>query len=142
MVLYAKDIVMKDFLSMPAQTSVLEAAKAMKAARHGFVVVGEAKSPVGMVTEWDVLSKVVAGGMDPTKVSLGEIMSKDLVTIDEGTGLSAVSQVMSERGVRRLLVTKDGEIVGVITSRTMLEHLSEYVDKVSAQISRLQAPWF
>ena len=90
----------------------------------------------------DILSRVVAEGKDPDKVMLGEIMSKDLVTIEADAGLSAVSQLMSERGVRRLLVKQAGEVIGVMTSKTILARMNGYVDKVSSQISRLQAPWF
>jgi CBS domain-containing protein len=142
MVLYARDVVEKDFLSMPASSSVLEAAKAMSAARKGFVVVGSGGRPEGIVTEWDLLSKVVARARDPAGVRLEEVMSKDLVSVDAGLGLSMVSQVMTQKGIRRLLVEKDGEVVGVITSKTLMAHLSEYVDKVSAQISKLQTPGF
>jgi signal-transduction protein with cAMP-binding, CBS, and nucleotidyltransferase domain len=142
MVLYAKDIVEKDFLSLSAGSSVLEAAKAMKSTRHGFAIIGTTDDPQGIVTEWDILAKVVAEGQDPQKVTLGEIMSKDLLSVQGGTGLAEVSQLMSERGVRRLLVKDGGKVIGFITSKTMLARMNDYVDKVSSQISRLQTPWF
>ncbi|MDG7007295.1 MAG: CBS domain-containing protein [Nitrososphaerota archaeon] len=142
MVLYAKDIIEKQFLIISAGSTVLEGAKAMKNARRGFVVIGSSSQPQGIVTEWDILSKVVAEGWDPQKVTMGEIMSSDLLSIDGGAPLSAVAQLMSEKGVRRLLVKDGDQVIGFITSRTMLARMNEYVDKVSTQISRLQAPWF
>ena len=141
MVLYARDIVKKDFLSLPAETSVLEGAKAMKGTRHGFVLVGTPAEPLGVVTEWDMVSKVVSEGRDPKSVTLGEIMTKELVTIEASAPLSAVSQLMTEKGVRRLLVKDGNQVIGFITAKTMLGRMNEYVDKISAQISRLQAPW-
>ena len=143
MVLYAKDIVETDFLSLPPETTVLEGSKSMKDSRHGFAVVGKPDNPVGIVTEWDILAKVVAEGKDPAKTTLADVMSKDLLAVDESEGLSTVSQLMTVRGVRRLLVKKkNGEVVGVITAKTMLARMNEYVDRVSSQISRLQAPFF
>lgn len=142
MVLYARDIVEKEFLSLTEGSTVMDAAKAMKARKRGFVLVGSAASPRGIVTEWDILSKVVSEGLDPVKVTLGDVMTRDLLSIDGGAGLAAVSQLMSEHGVRRLLVKEEGEVIGFITSRTMLARMNDYVDKVSSQISRLQAPWF
>jgi CBS domain-containing protein len=142
MVLYAKDIVEMDFLSLAPSSSVLEGAKSMKSSKHGFAVVGPPNRPEGIVTEWDILSKVVAEGLDPAKVTLGDIMSKDLVSVDAEAGISTVSQKMAEKGVRRLLVKQGGEVIGVITAKTMLARMNEYVDRVSSQISRLQAPWF
>ncbi|MDG6908781.1 MAG: CBS domain-containing protein [Nitrososphaerota archaeon] len=142
MVLYARDIVEKEFLSLTEESTVMDAAKAMKARKRGFVLVGSAASPRGIVTEWDILSKVVSEGLDPVKVTLGDVMTRDLLSIDGGAGLAAVSQLMSEHGVRRLLVKEHDQVIGYITSRTMLARMNDYVDKVSSQISLLQAPWF
>jgi signal-transduction protein with cAMP-binding, CBS, and nucleotidyltransferase domain len=142
MVLYAKDIVEKDFLSLSADSTVSEAAKAMKDTRHGFAIIGTPGDPKGIVTEWDILSKVVAEGKEPGTVKMKEIMSTDLLSVEGGTGLAEVSQLMSKRGVRRLLVRDGGNVIGYITSKTMLARMNDYVDKVSSQISRLQTPWF
>ncbi len=140
MVLYAKDIVEKDFLTISAGSSVLEGAKQMKNSRHGFAIIGTRAEPQGIVTEWDILSKVVAEGWDPQKVTMREIMATELVSIEAGEGLSEVSRLMTERGVRRVLVKDGGKVIGFITAKTMLARMNDYVDKVSAQISRLQTP--
>jgi signal-transduction protein with cAMP-binding, CBS, and nucleotidyltransferase domain len=142
MVLYARDIVEKDFLLLSAGSTVLEGARAMKNAKRGFAIIGAKEEPQGIVTEWDILAKVVAEGVDTQRVTLGEIMSTELLSVDGGAGLAEVSQLMSERGVRRLLVKEGGKVVGYITSKTMLARMNDYVDKVSSQISRLQTPWF
>jgi CBS domain-containing protein len=142
MVLYARDIVEKDFLSLSANTPILEGAKAMKNSKHGFAIIGTPAQPEGIVTEWDVVAKVVAEGRDPARVTMRDIMSTELLSIDAGAGLSSVSQIMTERGVRRLLVKDGNQVIGFITSKTMLARMNEYVDKVSSQISRLQTPLF
>ncbi len=143
MVLVAKDIVEKDFLSLPRNTTALEAARQMKAKSHGFVIIAaEAGNPEGIVTEWDYLAKIVAEARDPAKVRLSEIMSGELVAVDADEGLDQVAQVMAQKGIRRVLVIKDHKVLGVITAKTMLSRLKEYVDRVSSQIARLQSPMF
>ena len=143
MVLLAKDIVEKGFLSLQRGLTALEAAKRMKSSNHGFaVIVDEGGNPQGIVTEWDYLSKLVAEGKDPSGVKLEEIMSVNLVTVDADDGIDVVSQIMSQRGIRRVLVIQKGKVLGVITARTVLSRLKEYVDRVSSQIARLQAPSF
>jgi signal-transduction protein with cAMP-binding, CBS, and nucleotidyltransferase domain len=142
MVLYARDIVEKDFLSLSADTPILEGAKAMKNSKHGFAIIGTPAQPEGIVTEWDVVAKVVAEGRDPATAKMGDIMSTELLSVGASTGLSSVSQIMTERGVRRLLVKDGNQVIGFITSKTMLARMNEYVDKVSSQISRLQTPLF
>jgi signal-transduction protein with cAMP-binding, CBS, and nucleotidyltransferase domain len=141
MVLYARDIVEKDFLSISAASTVLEGAKAMKNSKNGFAIIGSASKPEGIVTEWDIISKVVAEGQDPQKITMGEIMTTNLLSIDSGAAISSVSQLMTERGVRRLLVKDGNQVIGFITSKTVLARMNDYVDRVSAQISRLQTPW-
>jgi IMP dehydrogenase len=140
MVLVAKDILEKEFLSMPGDTNLFKAAQHMKTSRHGFVVVANKDGkPVGIVTEWDVISRVVAEGKDPRKVKLEEVMTKDLITIDPDVGIDELSQFMATKGIRRVLVVRDGTVLGVITARTVLARLKDYVDLVSTQIARLHS---
>jgi CBS domain-containing protein len=143
MVLYAKDIVETEFLSLPLKTTVLEAAKAMTKRHQGFAIVASAgEGPIGIVTEWDVLAKVVAEGRDPATVHLGDIMSPKLVSVDPNDGIDRVAQTMAENGTRRVLVVKDSKVLGVIRVRTILARMRDYVDSVSAQIARAQTPLF
>jgi malate dehydrogenase (oxaloacetate-decarboxylating) len=143
MVLIAKDVVESDLLSLSTDVDAFEAAKRMKASRHGFVVVTSASGEaVGIVTEWDYVSKIVSEAKNPQDVKLGDIMSTNLVTAKASEGFDAVAKLMAERGVRRILVTTDDgkKIIGVITARTILKNLEDYVNKVSADIARLQSP--
>ncbi len=141
MVLVAKDIVEKEFLSLSRDTTALEGARQMKAKRHGYAIIASsAGSPEGIVTEWDYLSKIVAEGGDPSHVKLGDIMTSDLVSVEANVGLDQVAELMAHRGIRRVLVLKDRKVIGVITAAIMLSRLKEYVDKVSSTIARLQSP--
>src|SRR5712691_12415566 len=141
MVLVAKDVVEKDFLSLSQNTTALEAARQMKTKRHGFAIIASSTgSPEGIVTEWDYLSKIVAEGRDPSNVKLGDIMTSDLVSVHANVGLDQVAQLMTQKGIRRVLVLKDRKVIGVITAAVMLSRLKEYVDKVSSTIARLQSP--
>jgi signal-transduction protein with cAMP-binding, CBS, and nucleotidyltransferase domain len=141
MVLVAKDIVEKEFLSLSRETTALEAARQMKAKRHGYAIIASSTgSPEGIVTEWDYLSKIVAEGKDPSHMRLGDIMTSDLVSVDANVGLDQVAELMTQKGIRRVLVLKDRRVIGVITAAIMLSRLKEYVDKVSSTIARLQSP--
>jgi len=141
MVLYAKDIVESDFITLPGETSALEAARIMKEKKHGFVLVFINGKPKGMVTEWDYLSKIIANEKSPASVLLNDIMSENLVTVKATEGIDSVSKLMAEKGIRRVIVMENEKILGVITSKTILLRLEEYVNRVSAQIARLQSPF-
>jgi len=143
MVLYAKDIVEPAFLSMRPQTTLLEAAKVMADRHHGFVLVTSAEGrPIGIVTEWDILAKVVAEGRDPAQVRLEELMTRSLVYVEANEGIDRVAQIMADKGIRRVLVQKDGKVIGVIRAQTIARRMRDYLDSISAQIARAQLPLF
>ncbi len=143
MVLYAKDIVEPEFLSVPPGTSVLEAARLMRSRKHGFVIVVPPEGkPMGIATEWDFVSRLVAEDRDPEAVHIEEIMSRDLVTVDANATIDAVAQLMTNQGTRRVLVVKDARVLGVIEAKTILARMKAYVDRLSAQIARAQTPMF
>jgi len=143
MVLYAKDILEAEFLSMRPQTSLLEAAKLMADHHQGFVIVTSPEGrPIGIVTEWDILAKVVAVARNPGQVPLEELMTRSLVFVDANEGIDRVAEIMADKGVRRVLVEKDGKVLGVIRAQTILRRMRDYIDSVSAQIARAQLPLF
>ena len=143
MVLYAKDIVEPEFLSMRPQTTLLEAAKVMADRHHGFVLVTSAEGrPIGIVTEWDILAKVVAEGRDPAQVRLEELMTRSLVYVEANEGIDRVAQIMADKGIRRVLVQRDGKVIGAIRAQTIARRMRDYLDSISAQIARAQLPLF
>ena len=139
MVLSAKDILEKNFISLSVTTSALEAARLMKSRHHGFVVVvGETGRPVGIVTEWDYMAKVVSEGKDASKLKLGDLMSTDIVWVKPDVDMDSLAQLMAEKGIRRILVIDQGRVIGVVTARVVLTRLREYIDRISSEIARLQ----
>jgi CBS domain-containing protein len=142
MVLYAKDIIEPDFISTSTETSALEAARSMKERRHGFVVVvGQLGDAIGIVTEWDYLSKIVAEDKNPREVKLRDVMSTNLVAVRGDEGIDNVSRLMAEKGIRRVLVVENGKLLGVITAKTILMRMDDYINKISSQIARMQSPF-
>lgn len=143
MVLYAKDIMEKEFPSVSAGTSAVEAARMMRDGHHGFVIVATPDGkPEGIATEWDFLARVTAEDRDPEAVHVEEIMTRNLLTVDPGASFDQIAQLMVDRGTRRVLVVKDGTILGVIEAKTILARMKAYVDRLSAQIARTQTPMF
>src|SRR5260370_5247113 len=113
MVLVAKDIVEKDFLSLSRNTSALEAARHMKSKGHGFVIIASSGGvPEGIVTEWDFLAKIMAEGKDPAGVKLGEIMTSNLVSVDGNEGIDQLAQTITQKGITRFPVISDHKILG------------------------------
>src|SRR2546425_10239561 len=102
MVLYAKDILEPEFISMRPQTSLLEAAKLMADRHHGFVIVTSPEGrPIGIVTEWDILAKVVAVARNPALGTLEERMRRSPVDGGANQGSHRVAGLLADKRVRR-----------------------------------------
>ena len=94
--------------------------------RHkvGNAVVVENDEIVGIITDRDILDKVVAKGRDPKTVKVREVMTKNPVTIEDDYDISDAIDKMMEKGVRRLLVTRLGKPLGFVTAADLLAALN------------------
>lgn len=110
----------QSYSQVTASDSVAEAAKAMKKAGATEAIVVEEGKPIGIVTERDILYKVVAAGTDPSSVKVREVMTSPVETVDEGSKVADAIAKMSRLGVRRLGVTKGGKLVGMITQKAVV----------------------
>jgi CBS domain-containing protein len=101
--------------TVEAQSTVVEAARVMKQIDAGVVPVIENGRLTGMVTDRDIAIRVVAEGKDPQSTTVGEVASKDLVTVDPQQDLDEALRLMAQHKVRRLpVVEEDGRLVGVV----------------------------
>jgi len=134
-------ITVGDIATTPVYTinktqSVEEAAKEMDLRGiSSIVVVNSSNNYVGLVTEKDIVTKVVAKGLDPKKVKVEEIMSSPLITIDYNKDLEKALDAMRLHKIHKLGVVKNDKLVGIITERdiitTMPAILEEYYSRLS-----------
>jgi len=92
----------------------------MLSSNIGSIVVISNGKPVGIITERDIIEKVVKAGKDPRETTAKEIMSSPTVTIEHNRSVSEALKLMREKGIRRLAVTQKGKLVGVVTERRLL----------------------
>lgn len=110
------DVMTKQVVYLPAETTVDEAAQAMRAADIGDVVVTEGPALAGILTDRDIVVRAVAEGQDPSQMTVGSIASTDLVMIQQDASPQEAVRLMRDRAVRRLLVCDaDRQLVGVVS---------------------------
>jgi CBS domain-containing protein len=119
----------RNVVTVSRDTPVVEAAGLMRQHHVGTVLVvdqaGEDRRPVGIITDRDIVVEVVAAGVDPQQLKVGDLMVGQLQTIDEDAGYTETIREMSLRGIRRLpVVNKAGALVGIITADDILHHLA------------------
>jgi len=83
----------------------------------------ESKIPVGVITDRDIVCRVVAKGLNPLEVQASECMTKPAITVDIQSSLEDACQIMEENQIRRVPVTGDGKICGIVSLADVAEEL-------------------
>jgi CBS domain-containing protein len=124
--------------SIDAGKSVAYAAKMMRNEDVGIAPIVEGDRLVGVLTDRDIAVRVVAEGLDPERVKVFEVASRDVVTLDPGQDLDEALRLMARHQVRRLpVVEEDGRLVGVVAQADVAEAADERrTGEVVEQISR------
>ena len=110
--------------TIATERSVLEAAQAMAEKRIGSLLVLEAGDMVGLVTETDVVRKVIAAGLPARSTSVGAVMNAPLIQIDIDDSARDASRLMAEKRIRHLAVTEDNKVVGLLSVRDLVKVVS------------------
>jgi len=129
------------YLARPAD-SLLDAAKRMHEEHVGSLVVVEdidgGRRPIGIITDRDILVRVLSG--DPTRVaslSVGDVMSKELIRAWEGDALIDVLKRMRSYGIRRIPVVDESEYLeGIITFDDLVEQVADELHDLATLIGR------
>ena len=114
----------KDLITVDAGTSVIEAAKLMKACNVGSVLVANHGRMVGIVTESDIVKKVVGADRGPYFIPVEEIMSSPVLGIEERRPLTEAADLMNKHQSRHLGVMKGGTVIGILSVRDLLRPVS------------------
>jgi CBS domain-containing protein len=131
-----RDVMTADPRCVKSDTPIAEAAKAMKDADAGAVIVQDNGSPSGIVTDRDIAIRAVAEGRDPTSTPVSEVATTDIATLSADDSVEDAVQVMRERNVRRLPVVDGDKTVGIVS----LGDLAQEKDKDSALADISAAP--
>ncbi|HEU4683733.1 MAG TPA: CBS domain-containing protein [Nitrospira sp.] len=107
-------------------TSVVSAAKTMKASRISALFVKKGKQLVGIVTDTDIVRRAVSSGKPLGKLTVEDIMTSPICTIEADQSVDDAQDMMGDLGIRHLGVTKNGEIAGVVSVRDLLLFYKRY----------------
>ncbi|HVK23556.1 MAG TPA: CBS domain-containing protein [Actinokineospora sp.] len=122
----AKDLMTSDVTCVRTSDAVIEAAKTMARLGVGSLPIrGEDDQLKGMITDRDIVVKVLAEGKDPMALHAGDLAQGEVVTVDVGDDAAAVLRTMSAYGVRRVPVLDGGRLVGIIAQADIARALPE-----------------
>ncbi len=130
---------MEPVLTLSVSATVIEATRAMEAARVGAVLVHDGpRSLAGIFTERDVMIRVLNAGRDAHRTTLGEVMTRDVLTVTPEQRSSEVLRAMQVRHIRHVPVVEGGKPVGLLSLRHILradlEDKKHEVEAITAYI--------
>jgi CBS domain-containing protein len=135
------EICIRDVVNASRDTPVLEAAQLMRSRHVGDVVVVEngkrGPIPIGIVTDRDIVVEIIAPRIDVARLTLGDIMARELITVPETQDVFETVEQMRRHGVRRLPVTdKQGVLLGIVSIDDLVQLLAMQASELSRIITR------
>lgn len=131
-IVVVRDVMTKDVRVVRPDTSIKEVVATMNKFDIGSIVVVQGDRPVGIITERDILRRIVEPCIAPETLTARHVMSSPVVTIDENASVDEAARLMAKKGVKKLLVTRNNEqLVGILT-------LTDIVTKVPELLTILE----
>jgi CBS domain-containing protein len=132
-----RDIMTRPVITADADLDILSAALRMSSANVGSLIIVKGSEPIGILTERDLVKKIIAQAIDPRDVKAGEIMSKPVVSIDPDASLREAATLMLRSGVKRLPVISSGTLVGIITDTDLVSGSSLGMNDVLSDLMEM-----
>jgi CBS domain-containing protein len=138
MSLQVKDVMVKDIITVEAEETAKKAAELMDKHNIGCLIVINFGNPIGIVTERDMLKKVVLERRDPGRVKVGNIMSAPLITSHRQADIRDAVRLMNERRIKKLPVIEDGALIGLVSLTDVMRSLAYFEHVISSLCARCQ----
>lgn len=122
------------------ETPLREGARRMRENHVGALVViddRESNRPVGIVTDRDLVVEVIAVGVNPEKLTIGDVMTRDVATVSAANGVPETIELMQLRGVRRVVVVDEtNRLIGIVSLDDVVELLAEELAGIAKTLTR------
>jgi len=140
MSLRVEDVMVEDVVTVEADATVKKAVSLMNKNEIGCLIVVKHGKAVGIVTERDMLNRVLAESRNPELTRVSEVMSAPLVVADPKMDLEEAARLMFKMKVKKLPVVEDGELVGLITLTDLARFQPQIIKILKKAHALEQAP--
>ncbi len=137
--LKVEDIMVEEVITVEADETVMRAVKLMNKHEIGCLIVTKSRKPIGIVTERDLLKRVLAGSRDPEKTRIWEVMSAPLVFVDPNMDIEDTVRFMLKMEIKKLPIVRKGKLLGLVTL-TDLVRFQPQVVSILKKLSKLELP--
>lgn len=115
----------REVVTCTEKETVIGAVRKMAERNIGSIVVVKERRPIGIFTERDLVRRVVARGKDPAQATVGDVMSRDLITVDVSESVGGSNRLFIRRNVRHLPVVEQGRLVGIVSQKDISKALDD-----------------
>jgi len=136
--LQVKDVMVTNLITIDASASVKNAAELMDKHDIGCLIIINYGNPVGIVTERDMMRRILLHKRDADKTEVGNIMSAPLITAQPQTDIRDAVRLMNERRIKKLPIMDAGQLVGLVSLTDIMRSLAYFEHVVSSLCSRCQ----
>ncbi|MFW9926768.1 MAG: cyclic nucleotide-binding/CBS domain-containing protein [Candidatus Thorarchaeota archaeon] len=126
--MFVRDIMSVNVVTMPPDATVYEVAVSMTKMDIGSIIITEKGRPLGIITESDIVRRVITEKRDAQTTAARDVMSSPIIHVEPGTALTEAMRVMARSNIRRVAVLKNDSLAGIITSRDLLRWSPELID--------------
>jgi predicted transcriptional regulator len=125
-----RDIMNSPVVSASSNDTIHDIAKKMKEGNIGSIVIMEKDKPVGIVTDWDIVSNAIANDSKPSQIKAKDIM-KEIYTIESEESITEAARLLRKHNIKRLGVVYKNRLVGIISSSDVIAVTPDLVEIVS-----------
>jgi CBS domain-containing protein len=133
-----RDAMTENPSSIDSAASVVDAARLMREQQVGSLPITDGDNLVGMITDRDITTSVVAEAADPQSTSVGNVCSREPISVEPDKDLDEAVQLMASNQVRRLPVVEDGKLVGIVAQADVA--LKENEQKTGELVEAISEP--
>jgi len=134
---FVENVMQKNVIAVDSSVTIRDTATIMTNARVGCVIITDGNSPIGIVTERDIVQRVTSKDL-PLSTKVSEIMTTPLITVKPDYTLWETAQIMKTNSIHKLPIEKDGNLVGIITATDLVKLVSlgsgTEIGKITEQI--------
>jgi len=125
-IVLVRDVMSKSVRVVRPDSSVKEVVATMNKFDIGSIVVVQGERPVGIITERDILRRIVEPCLAPETLTARQVMSSPVITIDENASIDEAARLMAKKGIKKLLVTRNNDqLVGILTFTDIVTKVPE-----------------
>jgi CBS domain-containing protein len=114
-IVLVRDIMSKDLRVVRSDTSMKEVVATMNKYDVGSIIVVQAERPIGIITERDILRRMVEDNLAPDTITARHVMTSPIITINENASIEEAARIMANKKAKRLPVMNNGKLVGILT---------------------------